>query len=150
MADFSSGSSRSPQPETSVCIFAPPISSRVTFSPMTSSAIRGEPRYIEALPSTMNTTSQNAGMYAPPAAHGPNRQHTCGILPARLDLVVEDLPGAPAAGEQVDLVGDPRAGRVDQVDDRALVLPGQLDDPDDLLDRPRAPRARLDGRSRWP
>ena len=48
---------------------------------MTSSAMRGEPRYIEALPSTMNTTSQNAGMYAPPAALGPNRQHTWGILP---------------------------------------------------------------------
>ena len=29
----------------------------------------------------MNTTSQNAGMYAPPAADGPNRQHTCGTLP---------------------------------------------------------------------
>ncbi len=41
---------------------APPISSSVTFSPITISAMRGEPRYIEALPSTMNTTSQNAGM----------------------------------------------------------------------------------------
>ena len=45
-----------------VCIFAPPISSRVTFSPITISAIRGEPRYIEALPSRMITTSQKAGM----------------------------------------------------------------------------------------
>ena len=44
------------------CMRAPPISSSVTFSPMTSSAMRGEPRYIEALPSTMITTSQNAGM----------------------------------------------------------------------------------------
>ena len=51
-----------PQPETPVCIFAPPISSRVTFSPITISAIRGEPRYIEALPSRMITTSQKAGM----------------------------------------------------------------------------------------
>jgi hypothetical protein len=41
---------------------APPISSSVTFSPITISAMRGEPRYIEALPSTMKTTSQNAGM----------------------------------------------------------------------------------------
>jgi hypothetical protein len=31
---------------------------------------------------------------------------------------VEDLAGAAPAGEQVDLVGDPRAGRVDQVDHR--------------------------------
>ena len=51
-----------PQPETPVCILAPPISSSVTFSPITISAIRGEPRYIEALPSRMITTSQNAGM----------------------------------------------------------------------------------------
>jgi hypothetical protein len=51
-----------PHPETPVCIFAPPISSSVTFSPTTISAIRGEPRYIDAFPSRMITTSQNAGM----------------------------------------------------------------------------------------
>jgi len=51
-----------PHPDTPVCMRAPPISSRVTFSPITISAIRGEPRYIEALPSRMITTSQNAGM----------------------------------------------------------------------------------------
>ena len=62
MAALSSGTHRSPRPLTSQCIRAPPISSRLTFSPMTSSAIRGEPRYIEAFFSTMNTTSQNAGM----------------------------------------------------------------------------------------
>ena len=45
-----------------VCMRAPPISSSVTFSPITISAIRGEPRYIEALPSRIITTSQNAGM----------------------------------------------------------------------------------------
>ena len=52
----------SPQPLTVACMRAPPISSSVTISPITSSAIRGEPRYIEALPSTMITTSQKAGM----------------------------------------------------------------------------------------
>ncbi len=41
---------------------APPISSSVVCSPITISAIRGEPRYIDALPSTMITRSQNAGM----------------------------------------------------------------------------------------
>jgi len=51
-----------PTPLTPVCILAPPISSSVTFSPMTISAMRGEPRYIDALPSRMMTTSQNAGM----------------------------------------------------------------------------------------
>jgi len=40
----------------------PPISSRLTCSPITISAMRGEPRYIEALPSRMITTSQKAGM----------------------------------------------------------------------------------------
>ena len=52
----------SPQPLTLQCMRAPPISSRVTFSPTTTSAIRGEPRYIDAFPSTMITASQNAGM----------------------------------------------------------------------------------------
>ncbi len=45
-----------------MCIRAPPISSSVTSSPITIWAIRGEPRYIEALPSRMITTSQKAGM----------------------------------------------------------------------------------------
>ena len=70
-----------PHPDTPVCIFAPPISSSETCSPITISAMRGEPRYIEALPSRMITTSQNAGMYAPPAALGPNSTQTCGTVP---------------------------------------------------------------------
>ena len=45
-----------------MCIRAPPISSSVTVSPMTISAMRGEPRYIDAFPSRMITTSQKAGM----------------------------------------------------------------------------------------
>ena len=43
--------------------------------------MRGEPRYIDALPSTMITTSQKAGMYAPPAADGPNSMQICGTTP---------------------------------------------------------------------
>jgi hypothetical protein len=39
---------------------------------------------MEALPSTIATTSQNAGMYAPPAALGPKSAHTCGTLPLAL------------------------------------------------------------------
>jgi len=62
---------------------APPISSRETCSPITISAIRGDPRYIEALCSTITTRSQKLGMYAPPAAEGPNRQQTCGTRPER-------------------------------------------------------------------
>ncbi len=34
-----------------------------------------------ALPSTMMTTSQNAGMYAPPAALGPKSRQICGTCP---------------------------------------------------------------------
>ena len=41
---------------------APPVSSSVATSPMTISAMRGEPRYMEALPSTMITMSQKLGM----------------------------------------------------------------------------------------
>ena len=81
MASASSSASWSPQPETSACIRAPPISSRLTRSPTTISAIRGEPRYIDAFASTMITRSQKDGMYAPPAALGPNRQQICGTRP---------------------------------------------------------------------
>ncbi len=62
MASSSSVARLSPHPETVACMRAPPISSRVATSPITISAIRGEPRYMEALPSTMITMSQNDGM----------------------------------------------------------------------------------------
>ena len=62
MASVSSWARLSAQPDWVTCIRAPPISSSVVISPTTISAIRGEPRYIEALPSTMNTMSQNDGM----------------------------------------------------------------------------------------
>ena len=45
-----------------MCIFAPPMSSSVVFSPVTISTMRSLPRYIEALPSTITTMSQKAGM----------------------------------------------------------------------------------------
>src|SRR6266545_1459760 len=70
-----------PQPDSVQCTLAPPIASKVVFSPVTISTIRSEPRYIEALPSTIATMSQNAGMYAPPAAEGPNRAQAWGIEP---------------------------------------------------------------------
>src|SRR6266545_3404460 len=62
------------------------------------------------------------------------------------DLVPEDPPGAPAAREQVDLVGDPGTRRVHQVDHRYPGRVRPLDDPDDLLDGTGAPRAGLDRR----
>src|SRR5919107_5230809 len=62
MASASSVASRSPQPLTVQCMRAPPISSSETRSPTTISAIRGLPRYMEALPSTMMTQSVKDGM----------------------------------------------------------------------------------------
>jgi len=83
IASASSAARLSPHPETVACMRAPPISSSVATSPITISAMRGEPRYIDALPSTITTKSQNDGMYAPPAAEGPNRQQAWGTRPER-------------------------------------------------------------------
>ena len=58
-------------------------------------------------------------------------------------LVVEDAPGAPAAGEQLDLVGDAGAGGVDQPDQRDLLGQRRLGGADHLLDGAGAPRAGL-------
>ena len=103
--------------------------------------MRGDPRYIDALPSTMITTSQNAGMYAPPAADGPNRRQICGTWPESCTSLKKIRPAWRLPGEHVDLVGDPRAGRVDEVEERDADPRRGLLDPDDLLDRPRAPAA---------
>ena len=121
MASASSAARLSPQPDTVTCMRAPPISSSVTFSPTTISAIRGEPRYIEALPSTMKTTSQNDGIGA---ASGARAEQAADLrhLAGQGDLVVEDPPGTPPAREEVDLVGDPRTGAVDEPEHRQLVL----------------------------
>ena len=51
-----------PTPDSAQCTRAPPIASSVVFSPVTISTMRSEPRYMLALPSTIATTSQNAGM----------------------------------------------------------------------------------------
>src|SRR5205823_8948138 len=60
------------------------------------------------------------------------------------DLVPEDAAGAAATGEQVDLVGDPGTGGVDEVHHGDAGGVGPLDDPDDLLDGTGAPGAGLD------
>ena len=62
-----------------------------------------------------------------------------------LDLVVEDAASVPAAGEHVDLVGDARAGRVDEIEQRDSQPGRGLLYAHDLLHRPRAPAARLHG-----
>ena len=129
-----------------MCIRAPPISSSVTRSPITISAIRGEPRYIDALPSRMMTTSQNAGMYAPPAALGPNSTHTCGTTPD-IRTWLKKIRPAPRRPGNICTCWSMRApGRVDEVDQRHAEAHRPLLDPQDLLDGPRRPRAGLDRR----
>ena len=71
----------SPHPDTSQCMRAPPSASWSIFSPIAISTIRGEPTYIDALPSTMMTTSVSAGRYAEPAGEGPKRMQTWGTTP---------------------------------------------------------------------
>ena len=63
--------------------------------------MRGEPRYIEALPSTMKTTSQNDGTYAPPAADGPEQAAHLGDETRKANLVVEDPTCAASTGEEL-------------------------------------------------
>ena len=50
----------------------------------------------------------------------PEQQADLRHLAGEPHLVVEDAAGAAAAGEHLHLVGDPRPGRVDQVDHRHL------------------------------
>ena len=64
-------------------------------------------------------------------------------LPRQPDLVVEDPPGTPATGEELHLVGQPGAGRVDQPEDRHLLGERGLGRPQHLLDRAGTPRTGL-------
>ena len=74
----------------------------------------------------------------------PEEQADLRHLAGEPHLVVEDPPGAAAAGEHLHLVGDPRPGRVDQVDHRQLQAQRPFLDAEDLLDRLRPPGAGLD------
>ena len=89
-----------PTPDCSQWTFAPPIASSVVFSPVTISTMRSEPRYMLALPSTIATTSQKAGMYAPPAALGPNSAHACGMLPEARTWFQKILPAPRRPGNR--------------------------------------------------
>ena len=60
-------------------------------------------------------------------------------------LVEEDAPRTSPAGEELDLVGDAGAGRVDQPHHGQLVAQRVLGQAHDLLDGARPPRAGLDG-----
>ena len=82
----------------------------------------------------------------PTRRRGAEEEADLGHLAGEADLVVKDPAGVAAAREHIDLVGDPGAGAVHQVEERDLEPGRRLLDPDDLLNRARAPGARLDGR----
>src|SRR4029453_14152222 len=97
-AAASSATRLSPDPLVVGGMRGPPLSPGAAGSPDPPPPLGGEPGYIDALPSTMNTTSQNAGMYAPPAADGPNRQHTCGTRPDRRTSLAKMRPAPRRPG----------------------------------------------------
>ena len=134
---------KSPQPETSQCMRAPPISSRVTFSPITISAMRGEPEVHRGVALDHEHHVAERRDVGPAGRRGAEQQADLRDRARQPHLVAEDAPGVAAPGEHVDLIGDARAGRVDQIEQRDAQPPGGLLDADDLLDRARAPRARL-------
>ena len=76
----------------------------------------------------------------------PEQQADLRHRPRQLHLVGEDPSRVPAPGEHLDLIGDARARRVDQVEERQPQPARRLLDAEDLLDRARAPRAGLDRR----
>ena len=80
----------------------------------------------------------------------PKQQTQLRNAPAQADLIEEDAPGAAAPGKHLDLVGDARAGRVDQVQERAEQALRGLLNAQDFLDRALAPRARPSPSNRWP
>ena len=94
----------------------------------------------------MITTSQKDGMYAPPAALGPNRQQICGTLPDSATWLrkIRPAPRRPGNRSTWSVIRAP--GRVDEPEDRQLVTQRDLGHPDDLLHRPGTPGARLHAR----
>ena len=134
--------SRSPQPDTSQCMRAPPMSSSVVFSPMTISAMRGDPRFYAGVAADHEDDIAETGMYAPPAADGPKSRQTCGIDPDSCNLVVEDLSGVATTRKHIDLVGDTGSGTVDEIDERNPSRPAVSLNADDLFHRAR-PTIRL-------
>ena len=65
-----------------MCILAPPISSSVTFSPITISAIRGEPEVHRGVAVAHDhDVAEGRDVGAAGGADGPNSRQTCGTWP---------------------------------------------------------------------
>ena len=134
----------SPQPETVQCIRAPPISSSETFSPTTISAMRGraevhrgvaldhdhdvaERRDVGAAGGATARTGSRSAAPCPTARPG------CGRSARRR--------GGRGTASTWSVIRAPAESI--EPEDRQLLAQRRLGDPDDLLDRPRAPRAGL-------
>ena len=88
----------------------------VTSSPVTAFTRGGPASAMEPRPFTIGTKSARPGMYAVPAAPGPIIAATCGTTPLMITCSRNRCP-VPANSEPGRLL-DPRAGRVDEPDDR--------------------------------
>ena len=68
-----------------------------------------------------------------------------GNLPAQANLIVKDASSVAPPGEHLALLGDPRAGGIDQIAEGELQPLRLLLGAQDLLNRPGPPGAGLDG-----
>ena len=145
MASASSTARLSPHPDTVACMRAPPMSSRVVISPMTISAMRGDPEVHRGVALDHDHDVAEARDVGTARRRRPEEAADLGHAPRQLHLVVEDPSGAAAAREELDLVGDAGPGGVDQPEDGELVPQRVLGGAHHLLDRACAPRPGLDG-----
>ena len=81
-----------------------------------------------------------------PCRTRPEEQADLGNPAGHPHLVEEDPASAASTREHLDLIGDPRPGRIDQVQHRYLERECPLLNPEYLLDRSGPPGARLHGR----
>ena len=143
MHSSSSATSRSPTPDLRQCTREPPSSSWVTSSPIAARTRCGPASAIDPRPLTIGTKSASPGMYAVPAAHGPISAATCGMTPLAIDLLAEEVAGA--GEERADRLLDPRAGAVEQPDERHALGEREVAQARDLDLAGRAHRAGHDG-----
>ena len=140
-----------PQPETPVCISRPPISSSVTFSPIT---ISRHPRRAEVHRGVAVAHDHDVAERRDVGAAGAPTGRTAGRPAARWPDSLTSLwkirpaPRRPGNICTWSVIRAP--GRVDEVDHRQLEAQRPLLDPEDLLDRLRRPTSRPSRSGRSP